>query len=307
MGSADARRALRCAASRSGSCGGRAFTDAALRLPRRDAPVRRSRRRADRAFPDRRAHGALARGPRQARAMTPFVEALERIARVLSVERLRFALIGGAAIVARVRPRFTQDLDLLVAMQRSDLDRLLAAAAREGYQYDPKDWPLFEEGLVHLAVDPARSRPRATDLEAPPVRVTVRAPVHPDVDLSAPIRPQLCSWTPPPPSDPARAAGPRRRRPTFTLASRPSRRRSRFKFPRRRLTAPQARRRADSLAPLETHRRTAAASTSAARGGPPRACCSAPPSSRARRSWRRACDRGRRASPRPRGSASRSR
>ncbi|MFZ5471178.1 MAG: nucleotidyl transferase AbiEii/AbiGii toxin family protein [Myxococcota bacterium] len=61
------------------------------------------------------------------------------------------ALVGGAAIVARVRPRITEDLDLMLVVPENRRSELLAMAVRHGYSYDEKEATLLMEGgLVQL-------------------------------------------------------------------------------------------------------------------------------------------------------------
>ena len=53
--------------------------------------------------------------------MTGLAAVLDRIARLLETRGKRFALVGGIAVSVRVEPRFTRDVDLVVAVA-SDVD-----------------------------------------------------------------------------------------------------------------------------------------------------------------------------------------
>jgi hypothetical protein len=82
--------------------------------------------------------------------MSGLLETLAHAESLLVGAGLRFALVGGAAIVARARPRFTRDLDLLVELQPSELPRLLGLARAQGFVLDAGDRELAEEGLIRL-------------------------------------------------------------------------------------------------------------------------------------------------------------
>lgn len=61
------------------------------------------------------------------------------------------AVIGGLAIIARVKPRTTDDLDIVVAATAADVPRLLEAARGCGYRWKEGDVPDFiEMGLMRL-------------------------------------------------------------------------------------------------------------------------------------------------------------
>ena len=76
--------------------------------------------------------------------------ALGRLAALVGELGVPCALVGGAAISARVRPRFTDDLDLAVALPEERLEELLAAAARHGFRFEETDRELAVAGLVRL-------------------------------------------------------------------------------------------------------------------------------------------------------------
>jgi hypothetical protein len=66
--------------------------------------------------------------------MTPFEGELHRIAGALREEGARFALVGGLAVSVRTSPRFTRDVDLVVAVaDDADAERLTAALVRRGW------------------------------------------------------------------------------------------------------------------------------------------------------------------------------
>jgi predicted nucleotidyltransferase len=77
-------------------------------------------------------------------------DAIARCARFLEHTGRPYALIGGMAIVARVRVRLTEDLDVLVAAKPADLDAILQSAVEHGYSHDEGDRALFLEGLIRF-------------------------------------------------------------------------------------------------------------------------------------------------------------
>lgn len=62
------------------------------------------------------------------------------------------AVIGGAAMVLRVRARPTRDIDIVIAATREDVDDVLEVARDLAWQYDedPQSRELAEEGLIQL-------------------------------------------------------------------------------------------------------------------------------------------------------------
>lgn len=62
--------------------------------------------------------------------------ALRRLAAFLSEWGRGAALIGGMAVVVRVPPRFTDDLDAIVDVPKDRLDDLLALAKRHRLRLD---------------------------------------------------------------------------------------------------------------------------------------------------------------------------
>ncbi len=79
-------------------------------------------------------------------------EAIDRVAQLASRLGRPCAIVGGAAMVLRVRPRPTFDVDLVVDTTKADLDRVLSVAATVGLTLldDPHARELAEEGLVQL-------------------------------------------------------------------------------------------------------------------------------------------------------------
>ena len=61
------------------------------------------------------------------------------------------ALIGGLAFVARVRPRFTDDIDLLLTVPQEQLEAFLDLAARRGFSFGKEDRQGFlDAGLLSM-------------------------------------------------------------------------------------------------------------------------------------------------------------
>lgn len=79
-------------------------------------------------------------------------DALERAARFVAAWKRPCALIGGAAMVLRVRARPTLDVDLVVTAEGADVDLVLDRAREVGFTLDsdPQTRSLAEEGLVQL-------------------------------------------------------------------------------------------------------------------------------------------------------------
>lgn len=79
----------------------------------------------------------------------PLSEATARLARFLI--HGRGVAIGGLAIIARVKARTTDDLDVVIAASASDIPRLLDAARDCGYRYEEKHVQDFAEmGLMRF-------------------------------------------------------------------------------------------------------------------------------------------------------------
>ncbi len=71
---------------------------------------------------------------------------LERIFAALEASRARYLVVGGVAVVLHGHPRFTADLDLVIALDRPNLRA--AVAALEGLGYRPRA-PLSLAQFLH--------------------------------------------------------------------------------------------------------------------------------------------------------------
>jgi hypothetical protein len=63
-------------------------------------------------------------------------EAVRLLAAVFDARRIRYALVGGIAASMRGRPRFTQDVDVLLEVPQLSLPGLLEALAANGFSLD---------------------------------------------------------------------------------------------------------------------------------------------------------------------------
>jgi hypothetical protein len=67
--------------------------------------------------------------------MNALEEALRRVTGDLQRERRRWALVGGFAVSARAEPRFTRDIDIVVAVaDDADGEALARCLIADGYQ-----------------------------------------------------------------------------------------------------------------------------------------------------------------------------
>jgi hypothetical protein len=64
------------------------------------------------------------------------VRAVELLADTLSAKSIRYAVVGGLATLMRGRPRFTQDVDVLLDVPQLALPGLLEELARQGFDLD---------------------------------------------------------------------------------------------------------------------------------------------------------------------------
>lgn len=64
------------------------------------------------------------------------IRAVEFLADTFSTKSIRYALIGGLATLMRGRPRFTQDVDVLLDVPQLVLPGLLDELARLGFSFD---------------------------------------------------------------------------------------------------------------------------------------------------------------------------
>jgi hypothetical protein len=97
-------------------------------------------------------------------------------------------VIGGVAMIARVRVRPTMDVDVVLSIEPSELPQLLAAAKDAGFEHedDPQSRAIMEAGLVRLTLGPREAARGGVDLifsDSPFLeRVIARATI---VDLGA--------------------------------------------------------------------------------------------------------------------------
>jgi hypothetical protein len=59
---------------------------------------------------------------------------LERIFAALEASRARYLVVGGVAVVLHGHPRFTADLDVVIALERANLSKALRALQGLGYR-----------------------------------------------------------------------------------------------------------------------------------------------------------------------------
>ena len=64
------------------------------------------------------------------------VRAVELLADTFAARSIRYALVGGLATLMRGRPRFTQDVDVLIDVSQIALPGLLDELARIGFTFD---------------------------------------------------------------------------------------------------------------------------------------------------------------------------
>lgn len=87
------------------------------------------------------------------------LEALARLGRLTTAWPRPACLIGGVAVSARVHPRFTKDLDLLITVEHGEIDALIDLARRQGYDVSSLDRELADAGLLRLPGPAARPGP----------------------------------------------------------------------------------------------------------------------------------------------------
>ena len=103
-----------------------------------------------------------------------------------------YALIGGTAVVLRSRPRFTRDVDFIVALALDGLPTLLSVAAAHGFTWDDAEIRAFAPaGLVRLWCPPGRVGGMSVDLlfadDALSESVLARATRLPVLDRQVPV------------------------------------------------------------------------------------------------------------------------
>src|SRR6266705_1676712 len=64
------------------------------------------------------------------------IRAVELLADVFAARSIRYAVVGGLATLMRGRPRFTQDVDVLLDVPQLGLPGLLDELARLGFEFD---------------------------------------------------------------------------------------------------------------------------------------------------------------------------
>jgi hypothetical protein len=64
------------------------------------------------------------------------IRAVELLADAFAARKVRYALIGGLATLMRGRPRFTQDVDVLLEVPQIILPGLLDDLAEQGFEFD---------------------------------------------------------------------------------------------------------------------------------------------------------------------------
>lgn len=88
-----------------------------------------------------------------------------RLAGFLAKWQKPYAVIGGLAIIARVRIRATEDVDALVTMDEGDVDALITLARAEGYDVGASpEKDLREMGLLRMWGPPGRPTGTIADL-----------------------------------------------------------------------------------------------------------------------------------------------
>ncbi len=79
-------------------------------------------------------------------------EGVAHAAELIAAWKRPCAVIGGAAMVLRVRARPTRDVDIVISARREDVDDLLRLGRDLGWTWDedPQARELAEEGLIQL-------------------------------------------------------------------------------------------------------------------------------------------------------------
>ena len=80
-----------------------------------------------------------------------FVRAVELLADTFTARSIRYAVVGGLATALRGRPRFTQDIDVLLDVPQLALPELLDELARLGFLFD-RDTVIREYVGEHMTV-----------------------------------------------------------------------------------------------------------------------------------------------------------
>ena len=95
----------------------------------------------------------------------PLLDALRRVAGFLADWTGGAAIVGGIAIVSRVRPRLTTDIDVVITVAPDGVAALLDLAERHGWAHDPTETAeLVQGGLVRMWAPPSRAAGVGLDL-----------------------------------------------------------------------------------------------------------------------------------------------
>ena len=93
------------------------------------------------------------------------LEALGRLASLLAEWPAPAAIVGGIGIVARVRPRLTTDVDLVITVPLDGVGALLSLAQRHGWEHDSAETAeLVKGGLARFWGPPSRAEGVGLDL-----------------------------------------------------------------------------------------------------------------------------------------------
>ena len=89
-------------------------------------------------------------------AAEQLAQGLRRLGPLLAAWPFPAAVIGGIAIIARVSPRHTDDIDVVVTVPDGRADDFLNVAMRHGFSHDPDETrELLEGGLMRLFLAPS--------------------------------------------------------------------------------------------------------------------------------------------------------
>ena len=102
--------------------------------------------------------------------MSTLEEELRELVRLFNLEKMDYALCGGMAVAVHGFPRFTQDIDFLIPMERLEDARRIAAKA--GF-VDESGWIPFADSDVYRLIKTERQNFRVLDLLVPKTLDTV--------------------------------------------------------------------------------------------------------------------------------------
>lgn len=93
------------------------------------------------------------------------LEGLRCLGRLLAEWPRGVALVGGLAMIARVLPRSTDDIDLVMTLPAESVTAFLDLAARHGFMHDPEETrAAIEGGLLHLFLPPSQEEGLGMDV-----------------------------------------------------------------------------------------------------------------------------------------------